>query len=71
MLVNHFTPGVLIITVVSLGILLLWQTKFITKHKVLSLIPGPLLAVIAGVLINVGYGKGEMALSQAFELIFL
>ncbi|MGB1646805.1 MAG: SulP family inorganic anion transporter, partial [Crocinitomicaceae bacterium] len=60
--VNHFTPGVLIITLVSLGILLLWQTKFITKHKVLSLIPGPLLAVIAGVLINVGYGKGEMAL---------
>ena len=60
--INHFTPGVLIITVVSLGILLLWQTKFITKHKILSLIPGPLLAVIAGVLINVGYGKGEMAL---------
>jgi MFS superfamily sulfate permease-like transporter len=60
--VNHFTPGVLIITLVSLGILLLWQTKFITKNKVLSLIPGPLLAVIAGVLINVGYGKGEMAL---------
>ena len=60
--VNHFTPGVLIITLVSLGILLLWQTKFITKNKVLSLIPGPLLAVIAGVLINIGYGKGEMAL---------
>mgnify|MGYP001308989479 CR=1 FL=1 len=60
--INHFTPGVLIITFVSLAILLFWQTKLITKNKVLSLIPGPLLAVIAGVLINVGYGNGEMAL---------
>ena len=60
--INHFTPGVLIITIVSLGILLFWQTKFITRNKVFSLIPGPLLAVIAGVLINVGYGNGEMAL---------
>lgn len=60
--INHFTPGVLIITCVSLGVLLLWQTKFVTKNKVLSLIPGPLLAVIGGILINVGYGTGEMAL---------
>ena len=33
--INHFTPGVLIITCVSLGILLLWQTSFFTQNKVL------------------------------------
>ena len=36
--INHFTPGVLIITFVSLGLLLFWQTKFITKNKVLSFV---------------------------------
>lgn len=61
--VNHFTPGVLLITAISVGILLLWQTKLISKNKVLSMIPGPLLAVVAGVLVNVGYGGGDMALT--------
>ncbi len=60
---NHFTLSVVIITAVSLGILLLWQTKLISQNKILSVIPGPLLAVLAGVLLNVGYGGSDMALT--------
>lgn len=44
--------GAVIITVVSLGILLLWQTKTIKRNKLLNLIPAPLLVVLFGVLMN-------------------
>ena len=51
-MLNYVSPGVMIITAVSLFILIFWQTKIIQKSKVLSLIPGPLLAVIAGVVLT-------------------
>lgn len=53
---QNFSAGAVIITLVSLTILILWQQNFIKKNKVLNLIPGPLLAVIAGVLINQYFG---------------
>jgi MFS superfamily sulfate permease-like transporter len=46
------TPGVLIVTAVSLAILLLWQLNFIKKYKITALLSGPLVAVIAGILLN-------------------
>lgn len=49
---NLITPGVLIITAISLTILLLWQTKFMKKFKFTTLLSGPLVAVVAGVLLN-------------------
>lgn len=48
----NFTTGAVIITVVSLGILILFQQKFMKKSKALSLVPGPLVAVVAGILLN-------------------
>lgn len=47
--------GPTIITAVSLAILIGWQTKLITKNKVLSMIPGPLLAVLAGVGLQIAF----------------
>ncbi len=44
--------GAVIIAVVSLAILILWQTKWIKKNKVLGQIPAPLLVVALGVLLN-------------------
>jgi MFS superfamily sulfate permease-like transporter len=52
---DFMSPGAVIITVVSLIILLLWETKFIKKTKVLNLIPGPLVAVITGILLGVNF----------------
>ena len=51
-MLDYISPGVVIITAVSLFILILWNTKFIKKIKVLGAIPGPLLAVIVGIVLN-------------------
>lgn len=50
--VNHITPMALAIGLISIAIMLLWNTKYFKKIKFLQLIPSPLVAVISGVLIN-------------------
>jgi MFS superfamily sulfate permease-like transporter len=47
------TPGSLIISVVALLLLILWSTTWFKKQKWLTLIPGPLVAVVWGVGYNV------------------
>ncbi|RFS14524.1 SulP family inorganic anion transporter [Emticicia sp. C21] len=49
-----FNEGALIIGVVSLLVLIIWDMDFIKRNKVLSIIPGPLLAVFVGVFLNSG-----------------
>ena len=44
--------GAIIITMISLTIVILWQTKALKKIKFLSAIPAPLLVVILGVVLN-------------------
>lgn len=48
-MLGAISPGATIIAAVSLGILLLWERGFIKRKPVLSAIPGPLLAVLAGI----------------------
>ncbi|MCS6988268.1 MAG: SulP family inorganic anion transporter [Chloroherpetonaceae bacterium] len=45
-------PVAILIAIVSIALLAFWETPRIKKHKVLKLVPAPLLAVILGVLIN-------------------
>lgn len=47
-----FSPGVVLITAVSLGILILWEQPVIKNQSWSRLVPGPLLAVGSGLLIN-------------------
>ncbi|WP_248601261.1 SulP family inorganic anion transporter [Aquimarina muelleri] len=61
---SYISPGVLIVTILSLFILLLWQTKFIQKIKPIAIIPGPLVAVIVGIILN-GVFAGIPALTIA------
>lgn len=49
---DYVSYGSLIIAVVSLLILILWQTKPIKNNKFLSIVPAPLLVVVAGILID-------------------
>ena len=49
---QNFTTGAVLITIFALAILILFQQKFIKKNKILSLIPGPLIAVVGAILIN-------------------
>ncbi len=49
---NYLTPVACIIGVISIGILMLWETKLFKKTKLLKLIPGPLVVVIVGVILS-------------------
>ncbi len=48
-------PGAVIISIVCLGILLLWELPFMKRQNIFKIIPGALIAVIAGILINQFY----------------
>jgi len=50
--IENYIPGALLIGAACLLILILWETKWIKKNKVLSYIPGPLLAVVLGIVMN-------------------
>lgn len=47
---DAIAPGVVLITAISLAILLVWDKVLAKKHKIFKLIPGPLVAVIVGII---------------------
>lgn len=59
---NLVTPGVLLISVVSLAILILWEGWLTKRHKIFAVINGPLVAVAAGILIQQAYALGWLGL---------
>lgn len=52
--------GPTIIAAISLTILVAWQSKFVTKNKILSMVPGPLLAVVTGVVLQLSFEGSEL-----------
>lgn len=48
--IQDILPGALLITLVSLAILLLWEKVLANKFKIFTLIPGPFVAVLFGIL---------------------
>jgi MFS superfamily sulfate permease-like transporter len=52
---SNISLGAIIIGLVSFTLLIIWQTNFFKKNKVLSLIPGPLVVVIVSIFINYLY----------------
>lgn len=51
------SPGAVVISVVALLLLILWATPWFKKQKLLTLIPGPLVAVLWGVGYNLAATK--------------
>lgn len=49
---QRIESGALIIGLVAMAILILWETRFFKSHKILQLIPGALVAVFAGAILN-------------------
>lgn len=47
---NHISLGPTIIALISLGILILWNTVLSKKAKIFQLVQGPLVAVVAGII---------------------
>ena len=56
-MIDYITPGVLIITGVSMAILILWEQPFMKKITLFKTIQGPLVAVIVGIVLNVVFSS--------------
>lgn len=51
-ILNHLTPAASLVTVVSLFILLTWEGVLTKKHRFFQMVNGPLVAVLAGILLS-------------------
>jgi len=49
---QSISPGAVIVSLVAILIMLCWETAFFKRNPVFSLLPGPLVAVIWGVVFN-------------------
>jgi MFS superfamily sulfate permease-like transporter len=64
-MMKFISPGVMIISAVSLIILILWETKLFKKFKLTRLVQGPLVAVVIGIILNkVFAGIPELAVAS-------
>lgn len=63
-MVNYITPGSVIIGVVSLLMLYISEMRFYKENKILSMIPGALLAVVLGILLNLSFNSVNQPLFQ-------
>jgi MFS superfamily sulfate permease-like transporter len=50
--INHLHPSAVIISLISLAILILWDRPFLKKYSFFKVVPGALIIVIVGILIN-------------------
>ncbi|MDP2387108.1 MAG: SulP family inorganic anion transporter [Bacteroidota bacterium] len=51
-MLNYISPGTAAVGVFCILLLMFWNSRLVKKNKILSLFPGPLVVVIAGVLLN-------------------
>ncbi len=66
---QHITPGAIVITLISMGILILWEQPFMKKVSIFKIIQGPLIVVVLGIVLNLVF-KGNEALSlQAAHIV--
>jgi MFS superfamily sulfate permease-like transporter len=49
---ERISPGAVVICFISLLILIIWERPFMRKNKVFSLIQGPLVVVVLGIVLN-------------------
>jgi len=62
---DAFTPGAILIAVLSIAILILWDTVLTKKHKLFQLIQGPIVVVFVGILMDYFYQNGLLNFSLA------
>lgn len=51
-MLSAITPGALMISILSLGVLILWQQPFIKRIKLTNIIQGPLVVVAMGIVLQ-------------------
>jgi MFS superfamily sulfate permease-like transporter len=55
--VNYLTPGAIAISLIAILILITWEKPSIRQHKFLQYVPGPLIAVLVGVILNIIFNQ--------------
>jgi carbonic anhydrase len=69
---NNIKPGAVALTVLAIGVLLLWQRPFFQRNRVLQNIPGALVAVVLSVVLNEFFQSSVPAFAlQATHLVQL
>lgn len=66
---GSISMGPMIIAAVSLAILVAWDRPWIKGRKYLSLLPGPLLAVVAGVVLSLLFGSSVLFGLKSTQLV--
>ena len=65
-----YAPAAVVITVVCLAILILWEQKFMKQFSFSKIIQGPLVAVIAGILMTLAFSSVESLRSWKMTIWF-
>ncbi len=65
------TPTAIIISAFCLGILILWETKLLKRFSFSKIIQGPLVAVVAGILLGLGFSAVDSMRLSADHLVSL
>ena len=66
---DYFTPGAVLIAVISIAILILWDSVLTKKHKIFQLIQGPIVVVILGIFMNYLFKSGTLDFSLAEDQV--
>lgn len=62
-ILKSISPGAVIVTVISLAIMLVWEKVLAKKHNFFKIFPGPLVAVIIGVIYQLIFGNSGSVLA--------
>jgi MFS superfamily sulfate permease-like transporter len=62
-MVDYISPGATLVAFVSLAILILWEQSFMKKIKLFQIVQGPLVAVAAGLGLNLALIGTDLAIS--------
>jgi MFS superfamily sulfate permease-like transporter len=63
-MVNYVDDGATIIALIAMGILILWEAVLSKKGKIFTIIPGPVVAVAAGIVWQLTMGGTELGISE-------
>ncbi len=63
------TPGALLIAVISMAVLILWDTVLTKKGKIFQILQGPIVVVLLGILFNYLFQAGVLNFSLSPEQI--
>lgn len=70
-MINFITPGAIVIGLVSFAVLIIAEKPFYKKDKILSNLPGPLLAVVFGILLTIAFKSNTFLAIDHIHLVNL